>query len=60
MTYHSNHCWCSNSCWNNETFDGEVMVVIEKTFNTYSIDKYKNEITNPDFNNLFHEEEKFS
>ncbi len=60
MTYHSNHCWCSNSCWKNKNFDGEAMVIIEKTFNTYSIDKYKNEIINPDFKNLFHEEEKFS
>lgn len=60
MRYHSNHCWCSNSCWNNETMDGEVIVVIDKSLNTYSIDKYKNEIKDPDWENLIEFKEVFS
>lgn len=60
MRYHSNHCWCSNSCWNNETIDGEVIVVIDKGLNTYSIDKYANEIKDPDWENLIEFKEVFS
>lgn len=60
MRYHSNHCWCSNSCWDNKTIDGEVIVVIEKDLNTYSIDKYKNEIKDPDWENLIEYKEVFS
>lgn len=30
MTYHTNHCTCNESCWDNKRFDGKVMVYFEK------------------------------
>lgn len=51
MTYHTNHCWCSNSCWDNVMFDGEVIVGIEPKLYTYTIDKYENNIKDIDFEN---------
>ncbi len=52
MTYHTNHCWCNESNWDNESFDGEVMVYFGEIIGTDSICKYENKIKDPDFVNL--------
>lgn len=52
MIYHTNHCWCSNSNWENRHFSGEVMVVINKYISTDSISPYENKLINPDFERL--------
>ena len=52
MIYHTNHCWCSKSIWENENFDGEVMVSISENIDTDSIDKYRTKIKDPDFEKL--------
>lgn len=43
MTYHTNHCWCNESCWDNKNFDGKVMVYF-KFLNRYEIKRYINEL----------------
>ena len=51
MTYHTNHCTCNESCWENQRFDGKVMVYFEKTIETDTI-TYENNIEDPDYKNL--------
>ena len=51
MTYHTNHCWCNESCWDNQVFDGEVMVYFSKNIDTDSIN-YENYIEDPDYKKL--------
>lgn len=60
MTYHTNHSWCNESIWNENIFDGEVMVYFGKNIRTYSIDGYKNKIENPDWKNLIHLDDFFN
>jgi hypothetical protein len=58
MIYHTNHCWCSESNWNNECFDGEVMVSFGENIDTDSISQYDHKIIDPDFQKLT-EKKKF-
>lgn len=51
MTYHTNHCWCNTSCWNNETFYGEVMVYFGETLENDFIDDNNITIEDLDFKN---------
>lgn len=60
MEYFTNHIFCTNSCWNDETFFGGVIVTINQKLDTYSIDKYKNKISNPDWDNLIVYESLFN
>lgn len=62
MTYHANHSWCSESCWNNESFDSETMVYFSRNITLPDIlENNKNveiltKLENPDFENLIIEE----
>jgi hypothetical protein len=49
MKYHTNHSWCNTSCWNNEQFDGKVMVIFSEHIDTDSISEYDHQISDPDF-----------
>lgn len=60
MDYFTNHSFCTNSCWNDETFYGGVIVDINQKLHTYSIDKYKNKISNPEWDDLIIYETLFS
>lgn len=50
MHFHQNHCWCSQSHWDGETFDCRYLVIIEQV----SMVDY-NGPEEDDFNNLLHE-----
>lgn len=51
MTYHTNHCWCNESCWDNKNFDGKVMVYFQETLDNDLID-YSHYIKDPDYQKL--------
>lgn len=51
MTYHTNHCWCNSSHWDNQSWDGEVMVYFEDTIDTDSLG-YNQQLKDPDFERL--------
>ncbi len=51
MTYHTNHCWCNTSCWNNETFYGEVMVYFGEKLDNDIINENNIDIEDLDFKN---------
>lgn len=59
MTYHTNHSWCSSSCWDDKEFDGEVMVYFNKHITQTDILSENNnslkDIVNPDWKNLVKE-----
>jgi len=52
MTYHTNHCWCSKSNYNGESFNGEVMVYFGEDLATDFIDDNLDEVKDFDFSRL--------
>ena len=63
MTYHTNHCWCSESSYGG-AFDAEVMVYFDKFISNDFIDENDLSIKDLDFDNLiesksFFNEDKF-
>ena len=66
MTYHANHSWCSESCWNDKMFDSEAMVYFSRRItltdileNNSGIELFT-KIINPDFEKLAIEETVFN
>lgn len=62
MTYHANHSWCSESCWNDKIFDSETMVYFSRRITLPDILENNKgiqvltDLKNPDFENLCIEE----
>lgn len=52
MTYHTNHCTCFYSHWNNESFHGEVMVYFNKFISNDILDDNKLKVEDKDYLNL--------
>jgi len=62
MTYHTNHCWCSESIYNDKNFDGEVMVYLGETvtdIETLSEGKEYRDIIDCDWETLTQKESFF-
>jgi hypothetical protein len=54
MTYHTNHCWCSDSIYNGKSYDAEVMVTIYPNIQDMSVLKNNNlhDIKDMDWENM--------
>ncbi len=56
MHFHENHCWCSNSNWNDENYDSRYMVVIDRHLDLPHIERvpYRERVNEKDWDNLTH------
>lgn len=59
MHFYSNHCWCSKSNWNNNTYAARYKITIESHPEILGLDFFKDKPCN-DYKSLIHEKEVFS